>query len=188
MKNVRVTARGGRAAQVDQELESGKERADRNFVELLQGARVAVTGVQVLFAFLLTVPFSPGFVRLGEGDRRLFYVALVSAAVASICYIAPATQHRVLFRQGLKETLVRRSNAYGIAGALALAVSMTAATMLVVDFLFHSALGMVTAGAVALLAVWAWFGQPALDRSRAAEDAGDAGSPGDTPSRRRTGG
>ncbi|MDF2706755.1 MAG: hypothetical protein K0R62_2407 [Nonomuraea muscovyensis] len=149
--------------------ETGGDRADRNFVELLQGARVAVTGVQVLFAFLLTVPFSPGFTRLDAFDRRLFFVALVSAAIASICYIAPAAQHRVLFRQGLKETLVRRSNFYGIAGALALAVSMTAATMLVVDYLFDSTIGALTAAVVALLAVWTWFGQPALDRSKAPE-------------------
>ncbi|MEV0596104.1 DUF6328 family protein [Nonomuraea cavernae] len=159
---------------MEQGLESGKEshgeRADRNFVELLQGARVAVTGVQVLFAFLLTVPFSEGFVRLGDLDRRLYYVALVSAAIASILYIAPATQHRVLFRQGMKETLVRRSNLYGIAGALALAVAMTAATMLVVDYLFDGTVAIITAGVVALLALWAWFVQPALDRANSAED------------------
>ncbi|MFG1946768.1 DUF6328 family protein [Nonomuraea sp. NPDC048826] len=155
----------------EQDKETRQERADRNFVELLQGARVAVTGVQVLFAFLLTVPFSQGFERLSAFDRWLFYVALVSAALASICYIAPANQHRVLFRQGLKEKLVRRSNRYGIAGALALIVSMTSATMLVVDFLFDSTLAWGTAGVVAALAAWAWFGQPALDRS---------GQPGDT--------
>ncbi|WP_240197586.1 DUF6328 family protein [Nonomuraea lactucae] len=161
---------------MDQGLGTGKEsagdRADRNFVELLQGARVAVTGVQVLFAFLLTVPFSPGFARLDEFDRRLFYVALVSAAIASICYIAPAAQHRVLFRQGLKETLVRRSNFYGIAGALALAVSMTTATMLVVDYLFDGTVAVVTAALVAVLALWSWFGQPALNRSGPAEEDG----------------
>jgi hypothetical protein len=145
--------------------ESELERADRNFVELLQGARVAVTGVQVLFAFLLTVPFSPGFARLDLADRWLFYVALVSAAVASICYIAPTAQHRVLFRQGRKETLVRRSNFYGILGALALAVSMTTATMLVIDYLFGVTLAWATAGILAALALWTWFGQPALNRS-----------------------
>jgi hypothetical protein len=144
--------------------ETDKERADRNFTELLQSARVAVTGVQVLFAFLLTVPFTQRFVNMREFDRWLFYVALVSAAIASICYIAPANQHRMLFRQGLKEKLVRRSNYYGIIGALALALSMTAATMLVVDFLFESALAWVTAGGLALLVAWAWFGQPAFNR------------------------
>ncbi|MER6581300.1 DUF6328 family protein [Nonomuraea sp. NPDC048881] len=144
--------------------ESHEERADRNFVELLQGARVAVTGVQVLFAFLLTVPFSPGFVKLDQTDRWLYFAALVSAAVASICYIAPTAQHRVLFRQGHKERLVRRSNTYGLLGALALVVSMTTATMLVIDYLFHSTLAWVTAGILAGLAAWTWFGQPALDR------------------------
>lgn len=156
--------------------EPGGDRADRNFVELLQGARVAVTGVQVLFAFLLTVPFSSGFNRLDAFDRRLFFVALVSAAVASIFYIAPASQHRVLFRQGLKETLVRRSNLYGIAGALALAVSMTSATMLVIDYLFDTTVATVTAAVIALLALWTWFGQPALNRSSPPETSDERGS------------
>ncbi|MFG2074321.1 DUF6328 family protein [Nonomuraea maritima] len=145
--------------------ESQEQRADRNFVELLQGARVAVTGVQVLFAFLLTVPFSSGFARLDQADRWLYYAALCSAAFASICYIAPTAQHRVLFRQGLKETLVRRSNFYGILGALALTVSMTTSTMFVIDYLFDVAVATITAGTLALLALWTWFGQPALDRS-----------------------
>jgi len=145
--------------------ESHEERADRNFVELLQGARVAVTGVQVLFAFLLTVPFSSAFARLDQTDRWLYYAALVSAALASICYIAPTAQHRVLFRQGRKETLVRRSNFYGIFGALALAVSMTTSTMFVIDYLFDAALAWITAGALAALSLWTWFGQAALNRS-----------------------
>ncbi|MFB4263701.1 DUF6328 family protein [Nonomuraea sp. GTA35] len=145
--------------------ESEQERADRNFVELLQGARVAVTGVQVLFAFLLTVPFSSGFSRLDQADRWLYYAALVSAAIASICYIAPTAQHRVLFRQGRKETLVRRSNLYGILGALALAVSMTTSTMFVIDYLFQATLAWITAGLLAALALWTWFGQPGLTRN-----------------------
>ncbi|SEG96895.1 hypothetical protein SAMN05444920_110146 [Nonomuraea solani] len=145
--------------------ESHEERADRNFVELLQGARVAVTGVQVLFAFLLTVPFSSSFARLDQTDRWLYYAALVSAALASICYIAPTAQHRVLFRQGHKETLVRRSNIYGILGALSLVVSMTTSTMFVIDYLFDATLAWITAGVLAVLALWTWFGQPSLDRS-----------------------
>lgn len=144
--------------------ETPDERADRNFIELLQGFRVAVTGVQVLFAFLLTVPFSPGFADLNTGDRRLFYVALVSAALASICYIAPAAQHRVLFRQGQKELLVRRANRLGVMGGVALGVSMTAATLMVVDYLFDGAVPALTAGVLAAVAAWLWFLQPALSR------------------------
>jgi hypothetical protein len=158
--------------------ESHAERADRNFVELLQGARVAVTGVQVLFAFLLTVPFSTGFARMDSADRWLYYVALVSAATASICYIAPTAQHRVLFRQGRKETLVRRSNTYGILGALALAVSMTTSTMFVIDYLFHATLAWITAGLLAALALWTWFGQAALSRSDGTDQSSPSSSDG----------
>ncbi|MFC5826379.1 DUF6328 family protein [Nonomuraea insulae] len=166
--------------------ESDQERADRNFIELLQGARVAVTGVQVLFAFLLTVPFSSGFARLDSGDRWLYYTALVSAAVASICYIAPTAQHRVLFRQGRKETLVRRSNLYGILGALALAASMTTATMFVIDYLFDATLALVTAGLLAALALWTWFGQLALNRSdQSPEEESSDGSPVSSSEERR---
>ncbi|HEX2317319.1 MAG TPA: DUF6328 family protein [Thermomonospora sp.] len=150
--------------------ETPAERADRNFVELLQGFRVAVTGVQVLFAFLLTVPFSPGFARLAEGDRRLFFVSLMGAAVASMFFIAPVAQHRILFRKGMKEPLVHRSNVYGMLGTLSLGVSMTAATLLVVDYLFDGVLPVVTAVVVALLALWLWFVEPLVRRMNGRDD------------------
>ncbi|MEU8803024.1 DUF6328 family protein [Spirillospora sp. NPDC048819] len=148
--------------------ESPAERTIRNFLELLQGFRVAVTGVQVFFAFLLTVPFAPGYDRVTALGQWLFYVALISAAVASIFFITPVAQHRILFRRGCKETLVRRSNLYGIVGTLALAVSMTTATMAVVDYLFNGPLALITATGMALLAGWLWFGQPMLTRIRGA--------------------
>src|SRR5688500_9945233 len=99
--------------------ETPAERTIRNFLELLQGLRVAVTGVQVLFAFLLTVPFAPGYERIAAGDRLPFFVALVASAVASVFFIAPVAQHRILFRLGCKESLMRRANLYGIIGTLA---------------------------------------------------------------------
>jgi hypothetical protein len=146
--------------------ETPAARTARNFIELLQGFRVAVTGVQVLFAFLLTVPFQPGFREVAQADRWLFFVALVGAAVASMFFIAPVAQHRILFRQGLKETLVRRSNLYGLLGSIALAISMTAATLMVVNFLFSGPLPIITALVTALLASWLWFIEPSWDRSR----------------------
>ena len=144
--------------------ESPAARAARNFIDLLQGFRVAVTGVQVLFAFLLTVPFAPGFGKVAAADRWLFYVSLIGAALASMFFIAPVAQHRILFRQGRKESLVKRSNRYGLIGTVALAVSMTAATLMVVDYLFSNALAIGTAAGAALLASWLWFVEPALDR------------------------
>jgi hypothetical protein len=146
--------------------ENTGERADRNFVEILHGVRVAVTGVQMLFAFLLIVPFSPGFAEVADTDRGLYYLALTSAATASMFFIAPVAQHRILFRQGLKESLVHRANLYSLIGTLALAVSMTAATLMVVDHLFDGPLPLITAGAIAGVAAWLWFIQPTLQRSK----------------------
>jgi hypothetical protein len=149
--------------------EKPAERAVRNFMELLQGLRVAVTGVQVLFAFLLTVPFSPGFGRIANHDRQLYYVALIGAAVASIFFIAPVAQHRILFRKGMKESLVKRSNLHAMIGMLALMVAMTAATLMVVDYLFKRPVSLITAAVVGLLAGWLWFIQPLIQRSRGSD-------------------
>jgi hypothetical protein len=140
--------------------ETEKERLDRQMVELLQGLRVAATGVQVLFAFLLTVPFSMGFNKLDNLGHRLYFVSLVAAAIASVCFIAPAAQHRVLFREGLKEELVHRSNRYAIGGAVALAVSMAAACAVVVRDYWSHGISIGLGVAVLLLCGWAWFGQP----------------------------
>jgi Family of unknown function (DUF6328) len=144
--------------------ETEHERLDRQLMELLQGFRVAVTGVQVLFAFLLTVPFAPGFDRVDDFGRILFYVALFGAALASICFIAPVIQHRILFRLNQKPLLIRRANRYGIGGAFALAVSVTAATTLIIKTLVSDPAAAITAATVAGLCLWVWFVQPMLTR------------------------
>ncbi|MEV4671698.1 MULTISPECIES: DUF6328 family protein [Actinomadura] len=148
--------------------ETEHERLDRQLMELLQGFRVATTGVQVLFAFLLTVPFSAGFDKVDGAGTTLFYIALFGAAFASICFIAPAFQHRILFRLGQKELLIKRANQYGIAGAFALAVSITAATMLIVESLSERTVPVVlTAVGILALSGWVWFVQPYLTRMKA---------------------
>jgi hypothetical protein len=96
--------------------ESRKERANRELIEMLNELRVALPGVQVLFAFLLTVPFSVGFSEVSDFQRSAYFVTLVASALASGLLIAPAAQHRVLFRQHDKENLLRRSNRYATAG------------------------------------------------------------------------
>ncbi|MEO5873975.1 MAG: DUF6328 family protein [Streptosporangiaceae bacterium] len=146
--------------------ETDKERLDRQLVELFQGLRVAVTGVQVLFAFLLTVPFSVGFEKLDALGLRLFFLSLVTAAIASISFIAPAAQHRVLFREGLKKELVHRSNRYGIGGTVALAISMSAACAVVVRAFWSHNLSVGLGLLVLLLCIWAWFVQPFLTLRR----------------------
>ncbi|WP_242900627.1 DUF6328 family protein [Actinomadura terrae] len=152
--------------------ETRHERLDRQLMELLQGFRVAVTGVQVLFAFLLTVPFAAGFDKVDRTGRTLFYIALFGAALASICFIAPVFQHRILFRLGQKDLLIRRANRFGILGGFALAVSITASTTLIVWTLGVEAAAVVTAVAVLALCAWAWFVQPYLTR-RSANDGTD---------------
>ncbi|MGH8835611.1 MAG: DUF6328 family protein [Actinomycetes bacterium] len=147
--------------------ESPKERLDRELIELLQGLRVALPGVQVLFAFLLTVPFATGFDRVTDDQKRLLVFALAAAAVASICLISPAAQHRILFRTGQKEILVRRSNVYGIVGTIALGLAMAASLLLIVDVVIGLSAAYWMAALLTLLWAWTWFGQPLLTRMRA---------------------
>ncbi len=97
--------------------ETPEERADRNLNELLQELRVALPGVQVLFAFLLTVPFSQGFNSLEPVQRELYFGVLLSTALSTALLIAPTANHRLLFRQRQKEHLVRISNRLTLAGS-----------------------------------------------------------------------
>ncbi|MEU0517106.1 DUF6328 family protein [Streptosporangium sp. NPDC006007] len=153
----------------DEDAESGethKERVDRELGELLQGLRVAVTGVQVLFAFLLTLPFAAGFHKVDLLGRWLFFIALLSAALASICFITPAAQHRLLFRTPLKEKMLHRANELGIAGAVGLAVAMTSSVALVAETVVNAWPAALFGGAIALSSAWLWILQPVVDLYR----------------------
>lgn len=108
-----------------------------------------------------------GFAKAGNLDRQLYYLALATAAVASVLFIAPVAQHRILFRLGLKHQLVTRSNLYVFLGTVALAVSMISATLMVVHYMFGGVLPVLTALALTGLAGWLWFLEPALRRHRA---------------------
>ncbi|WP_246267847.1 DUF6328 family protein [Nonomuraea typhae] len=147
--------------------ESHKDRVNRELQELLQGLRVAVTGVQVLFAFLLTVPFQMGFSKIDTVGLWLFFVALMSSAMASVCFIAPAAQHRLIFRTGLKERMLKRANRLGVAGAAFLLVAMTAAVALVAEVILNAWPATLFGAAVALTAGWFWLIQPLVDIRRA---------------------
>ncbi|MEU4327957.1 DUF6328 family protein [Nonomuraea dietziae] len=146
--------------------ESHKERVDRELAELLQGLRVAVTGVQVLFAFLLTLPFQAGFPRVDTLGRWLFFVSLMAAAFASVCFITPAAQHRLFFRTGLKEKMLHRANELGVAGAVFLLIAMTSAVALVTETVINNWPAALFAGAVAVSGAWFWILQPLVDLYR----------------------
>lgn len=150
----------------EQEKETQKERADRNFVELLQGARVAVTGVQVLFAFLLTVPFSARFGHVTAFERNIYFVSLMLAALGVVLFIAPTAYHRLIFRMNDKEHLVQVTNGLAIAGLACLAMSMTGVIMLISDVLFGGATTIVMGVVTAAIFACGWYAMPLWRRRR----------------------
>jgi hypothetical protein len=136
--------------------ETPLERSDRNLVELLQEVRVVQTGVQVLFAFLLTVPLAARFPELSTFQRHCYFATLLATGAATVLLVAPTAYHRILFRLGDKEHLVVMANRFTLAGLACVAISMVGALLLVTDLLFDGATVVVTAvvTAVALVALW----------------------------------
>jgi hypothetical protein len=116
--------------------ESEGERLDRNLGELLQELRVALPGVQVLFAFLLAVPFQQNFTEITPFQERVYFATLLCTAISAVLLISPTAYHRLNFRQQNKEELVLVSNRLAIAGMVFLALAMTGAIMLITDVLF----------------------------------------------------
>jgi hypothetical protein len=144
--------------------ETPLERCDRNLAELMQEVRVVQTGVQVLFAFLLTVPFSAGFRQVTDFQTYVYFATLLVTALAAVLLIAPTSWHRLLFRRGDKEHLVQVANVCALAGLACVAVSMVGVVLLVSDVLFGS-VAMVIAGTGAGAAcATVWFVLPALRR------------------------
>jgi Family of unknown function (DUF6328) len=140
--------------------ESEKERVDRELIELLNELRVVLPGVQVLFAFLLTVPFSNGFPKMTGLQRDVFFVSFLGTTVATILLIAPTTYHRIRFRRGDKERMLRTSNVLALAGTVFLAVAMACALFVITDILFGVGIAALVAAMAALAFVGLWYGLP----------------------------
>ena len=137
--------------------ETEYERLDRNLEELTGELRVVVTGVQVLFAFLLIVPFSNGFEGIGDFERAVYIVTLLLAALSAVCTIAPSAQHRWVFRHDDKRHLVFSSNRLVIAGLAFLALAMCGCLLLVTTHLFGAGWGALTAGLASIPFLVLWF-------------------------------
>ncbi|MCA1682798.1 MAG: DUF6328 family protein [Actinobacteria bacterium] len=153
--------------------ETEDERVDRNLGELLGELRVALPGVQVLFAFLLVVPFNTGFKDLTPGQERLYLATLLSAGLASALLIAPTAHHRMTFRLQDKPHLVILANRFAIAGLAFLAVAMTGAIGLVTDVVFGATVAAVSAGLIGLVFVVLWLAWPFTRRVE--RERGEAG-------------
>src|SRR3954470_9132364 len=119
--------------------ETEKERLDRNLNELLGELRVALPGVQVLFAFLLAVPFQQRFAQASQFERDVYLVTLLASAAATGFLIAPTAYHRILFQRGDRPRVIREGTKFLLAGLVCLAVATTGAVFLAAHFLFGSA-------------------------------------------------
>jgi hypothetical protein len=150
--------------------ESRSQRINRELIELLNELRVALPGVQFLFAFLLVVPFQQRVRQTTGFQRDVYFATLLAAAVATVLLIAPAAQHRILFRARDKENLLRRSNISALAGLIVLAFAISSAILLVVDVLFDRTRAWIAAAAVAGVLVGWWFAVPVAQRSRVSFD------------------
>ena len=154
--------------------ESPGERANRELIELLNELRVALTGVQVLFAFLLTVPFSQRFTELDAADRKVYYAAVITTAVATMLLMAPTAHHRLRFRSGVKENLLRVANVLALLGVALLAVAISLVTYLITDILYDSTAAAVATAGLAAGFVLVWFLLPLAFRpARGSESADD---------------
>jgi Family of unknown function (DUF6328) len=159
----------GQVRHVEQEPDDrGREerKRDRQMIELLNELRVALPGVQILFAFLLTVPFTVRFERLTTFQRDVYYVTLIGTALSTACLIAPSAAHRLRFHQGEREWIVESANELMIAGLAILAVALGGSVLLITDLMFDGARVWIYTGAVALVIVGLWFIRPLTRHAR----------------------
>lgn len=148
----------------DPRQESQAERDDRNLAELLQELRVAGLGVQVLFGFLLSLPFTTAFKQLSGGERDLYLTCLILAAVATALLLGPVAYHRLVFRQGEKEKLVRSANIMAILGLITVGLAVSASVLLVTSFVAGYGTGSVIAVLVLVMFGLLWFAYPLARR------------------------
>jgi Family of unknown function (DUF6328) len=140
--------------------ETEKERVDRNLLELTGELRVALPGVQVLFAFLLVVPFNARFLEVTDFQQAVYLVTLLLTAASSAFLIAPTVHHRLTFRQQQKERIVLVGNRLTIVGLTTLGLAMTGVVLLVTDFVFGTVATVVGAGLTAALFAVVWYVVP----------------------------
>ena len=149
---------------MSEEKKSKDEIQDRRMIELLNELRVAMPGVQILFGFLLTVPFAQGFTKVTDFQRDVYFCTLLLAALTTACLIAPTAAHRLLFHQGERPWLIEHANRMLIAGLCFLGLALVGAVLLVTDYLFGGAIVVVAPALTLLLIVALWFARPLLRR------------------------
>jgi Family of unknown function (DUF6328) len=143
-----------------------EEKRDRQMLELLNELRVALPGVQILFAFLLTVPFAQGFQRVTSTQRTLLYLTLLATAASTVCLIAPSATHRLRFHKGDRAFIVESANKYLIAGLVFLGIAIVLAIAMITDYLYDSWIVWAAPAAVTLAITGVWFVRPLLRKGQ----------------------
>jgi uncharacterized protein DUF6328 len=151
----------------DQRDETPDQRDDRNLIELLQELRVAGLGIQVLFGFLLSLPFTTRFEQLNPAQRGLYVGILVVSAVATGLLLGPVAYHRLVFRRRLKAPLIRAANVMAIWGLVAVAVAVCATVLLVVSYVSSGLPVVLISVCLAVFFFGLWFALPLNRRERA---------------------
>jgi cobalamin synthase len=136
------------------------EKRDRQMMELLNELRVALPGVQLLFGFLLTVPFTQRFGDTSPFQRNVFYITLMSAALSTVCFIAPSAVHRLRFHQSERAYVIESANKLAIGGLVFLALALACAVLFITDVLYDGPRVVLYVGAFVLLLVFLWFVRP----------------------------
>jgi hypothetical protein len=148
----------------EQDDESRRERVNRELIELLNELRVALPGVQVLFAFLLAVPFSAGYSKITTFQKQVFFATLAATAFSTAFFIAPSAYHRWHFRKQEKERLLLLSNKFALVGILFLAVSMVGVVVLITDVIYSEDAAIVSGVVAALVFGGLWAVVPLARR------------------------
>ena len=143
-------------------MSADETKRDRQLIELLNELRIALPGVQILFGFLLTVPFAQGFQRVTDVQKGLFYATLLCTTVSTICFIAPSATHRLRFHKGDRQYVIETANKYTIAGLIFLAVAIVLALVMITDVLYAGTAVFAFPVVVALTLVSVWFVRPLL--------------------------
>jgi predicted neutral ceramidase superfamily lipid hydrolase len=147
------------------EDETEKERIDRELIELLNELRVALPGVQVLFAFLLAIPFQQRFEAISAADRRVYFAAVVLTVLSSTFLIAPSAHHRMRFRSKAKAQLLAAASVFAVVGLVFLSLAIAASLYLIAEILYGGTAAAVTAAVLGGFTATVWFVVPLAYRS-----------------------
>ena len=166
-----MTDSGEASVEQEERAENPKERLEREHNELLQELRSLIPGAEVLFGFLLAISFTAEFGELESAERYVYYVTLVATAIALVLFMAPAAHHRLRFREGDKDYLLRKANREAIAGTVASSLALTGVLYLVSQRVFGTTEAIVVSIAFFAFAAWRWWSLALLREFRERRDS-----------------